>query len=358
MKQIGGFFTYEPLPEVENHFLESLCPPEGDLGYFMSGRCANYYALEDICLTDQKKVAYVPVYTCETVLAPFLKAGYQLKFYGVSRDMTPVFDEAALEEISVVNLCGYYGFCNYDRNFIRKCSERGIVIIEDATHSIFSADGVDPCCDYVVGSLRKWIGISAGGFALKLKGKFTLPVREPDTTHLALRARLMEGNRQRMSCDGGQTIQQLNDSFWEAEMMLRRIFDSYGSDDESVDIIRRYNFNRLKERRRANYRYLLEHMPDHPQITVVFPRLPEGTVPSHFTVYAANRDMVQNYLAEQGIKSTTYWPRGAMVDTKGFADADYIYNHVLSIPCDQRFGAEDMEYVCQQIGAMPTAHYT
>lgn len=55
MKQIGGFFTYEPLPEVENHFLESLCPPEGDLGYFMSGRCANYYALEDICLTDQKK---------------------------------------------------------------------------------------------------------------------------------------------------------------------------------------------------------------------------------------------------------------------------------------------------------------
>ena len=156
-----------------------------------------------------------------------------------------------------------------------------------------------------------------------------------------------------MSCDGGQTIQQLNDSFWEAEMMLRRIFDSYGSDDESVDIIRRYDFNRLKERRRANYRYLLEHMPDHPQITVVFPRLPEGTVPSHFTVYAANRDMVQNYLAEQGIKSTTYWPRGAMVDTKGFADADYIYNHVLSIPCDQRFGAEDMEYVCQQIGAMP-----
>lgn len=74
---------------------------------------------------------------------------------------------------------------------------------------------------------------------------------------------------------------------------------------------------------------------DHPQITVVFPRLPEGTVPSHFTVYAANRDMVQNYLAEQGIKSTTYWPRGAMVDTKGFADADYIYNHVLSIPCDR-----------------------
>ena len=124
----------------------------------------------------------------------------------------------------------------------------------------------------------------------------------------------------------------------EAQAMEHISGDWSGSPDvykrqESADIIRRYDFNRLKERRRANYRYLLEHMPDHPQITVVFPRLPEGTVPSHFTVYAANRDMVQNYLAEQGIKSTTYWPQGAMVDTKGFADADYIYNHVLSKMC-------------------------
>ena len=88
MKQIGGFFTYEPLPETENHYLENLCPPGGSLRFFMSGRCANYYALQDICLTDTKKAAYVPVYTCETVLAPFLKAGYELLFYDVSKDLT------------------------------------------------------------------------------------------------------------------------------------------------------------------------------------------------------------------------------------------------------------------------------
>ncbi len=93
MKQIGGFFTYEPLPETENHYLENLCPPGGSLRFFMSGRCANYYALQDICLSDTKKMAYVPVYTCETVLAPFLKAGYELLFYDVSRDLTPIFDE-------------------------------------------------------------------------------------------------------------------------------------------------------------------------------------------------------------------------------------------------------------------------
>lgn len=196
MKQIGGFFTYEPLPETENHYLENLCPPGGSLRFFMSGRCANYYALQDICLSDTKKVAYVPVYTCETVLAPFLKAGYELLFYDVSRDLTPIFDERVLDRISVVNLCGYYGFCSYDREFIRKCSERGIIIVEDTTHSIFSADGVDPHCDYVVGSMRKWIGVPAGGFAIKRKGGFSLPVLPPDETHLSMRSMSMRGKQQ------------------------------------------------------------------------------------------------------------------------------------------------------------------
>lgn len=356
MKQIGGFFPYESLPETENHFFENLCPPGGGLRFFMSGRCANYYALEDIRLTDTRRIAYVPVYTCETVLAPFLKAGYELLFYDVTKDLRPVFDETVLDRISVINLCGYYGFCRYDRDFIRKCSLRGVTILEDATHSIFSGDGMDPCCDYVVGSLRKWIGIPAGGFAIKRKGAFTLPVRQPDLTHLSLRSMSMRG-KQLLSRKDGQTdpedLEKLSDTFWDAELMLRRIFDSYDSDAESLEILRRYDFDRLKERRRINYSYLLEHMPEHPQITVIFPSLPRETVPSHFTVYARDRGKVRDYLAKRGIKTTSYWPQGPMVDTQGCKDAAYIYAHVLSFPCDQRYDTGDMEYICKQIGDMP-----
>ena len=104
--------------------------------------------------------------------------------------------DRVLDRISVVNLCGYYGFCSYDREFIRKCSERGIIIVEDTTHSIFSADGVDPHCDYVVGSMRKWIGVPAGGFAIKRKGSFSLPVLPPDETHLSMRSMSMRGKQQ------------------------------------------------------------------------------------------------------------------------------------------------------------------
>ena len=269
--------------------------------------------------------------------------------------MTPIFDERVLDRISVVNLCGYYGFCSYDREFIRKCSERGIIIVEDTTHSLFSSDGVDPHCDYVVGSMRKWIGVPAGGFAIKRKGSFSLPVLPPDETHLSMRSISMRGKQQLLQSGtpDPQAIQKFNDTFWDAEMMLRRIFDSYGSDRDSEYIIRHYDFEQLKQRRRANYQYLLDHMPEHPQLTVIFPVLKKGTVPSHFTVYAEDRDMVQSYLAGRGIKTTTYWPQGPMVDTEGHGDAAYIYSHVLSFTCDQRYETEDMEYICRQIEDMP-----
>ena len=81
MKKIGGSFPYIALSDKPNGHLEQLTPEAGELKYFMSGRCGIYYALLDHKLTTDKLVAYVPLYTCETVLAPFHKAGYELVFY-------------------------------------------------------------------------------------------------------------------------------------------------------------------------------------------------------------------------------------------------------------------------------------
>ena len=53
--------------------------------YAMSGRCALYACLKD--MDDKvKKVAYVPAYTCETVLGSYLKAGFSLRFYDIDPD--------------------------------------------------------------------------------------------------------------------------------------------------------------------------------------------------------------------------------------------------------------------------------
>jgi len=356
MENIGGYFSFEQLAETENHFFEELCPDSGDLAFLMSGRCAINYALEDIMLTDHKRVAYVPIYTCETVLAPFEKAGYQLLFYDVDRSMTPVFDKSVLDHISVLSLCGYYGFCTYDREFVGLCRECGVRIIEDTTHSILSWNGIDPCCDYIAGSLRKWIGIPSGGFAIKTQGHFTKRRLEPSFTHLAMRtAAMVEKEAWCHSSDpeAAQKLAAATTVFWDAEIMLRQIFDSYESDPESIHIMKHIDVNTIRQKRRKNYRYLLEHLIPSPDLTIVFPVLAEETVPSHFTFYARNRGAVQDYLAANGVSSTAYWPVPSAIQLTGHPDAAYIYDHVFSLPCDQRYGLKEMQYICHLLNQYP-----
>lgn len=349
MNKIGGFFSFEMLNEEENNFFENLYPIEGDIRYLMSGRCAIYYALEDLKLTDKKQVAYVPIYTCETVLDPFIKAGYQLIFYGIDRDMRPIFDYSLIDKISVISICGYYGFCNYDRNFVKICSDRGVKVIEDATHSIFSSDGINPYCDYVVGSLRKWIGVPSGGFAIKTTGKFSLSLIEPDETHLAMRSNSMTVKKNILKNPSKYNDQELIDAnsiFWDAELMLRKIFDSYRSDEQSVFIMKHFDVQSLIEKRRSNYQYLLDNIAHNARLEIIFPVLPKETVPSHFTIYAKDRNTIQKFLMENGVQTTAYWPKGPLINLDGHDDAAYIYDHVLSIPCDQRYDLKDMQYIC------------
>ena len=119
MKVIGGMFPLEKPGTGDNGYLASL---GGDAELFMSGRCALYACLEDIGGGSAGKTAYVPSYTCETVLAPYEKAGYRLRFYDIDpENMRPVFREGDLEGVSVMGLCGYYGFIRYDGSFPGVC---------------------------------------------------------------------------------------------------------------------------------------------------------------------------------------------------------------------------------------------
>ncbi len=336
MKKIGGLLPLEKTQEKENHFFDSLCTHD-DLKFMMSGRCAIYYAIEDIKTTDTKKVAYLPLYTCETVVAPYKKAGYTLMFYHLDRSMTPVFDESVLDKISVINLCGYYGFCKYDREFVKKCKEHGVCIIEDVTHSVLSANGVDPLADYVVGSLRKWMGVAAGGFAMKRNGTFAFAPLEPHPEHLRQRYEAIENNDSEL--------------FWSCEMKLRQIFDAYAGDEQSEYIMKHADYQEISKKRRENYQYLLDHMKKNDAIKIVFPQLDAESVPSHFTLFVSDRARFQEYIEKNGIKTSIFWPQGPYIDLTHQDDTRYIYEHVISLPCDQRFDVSDMQYVCDVLNA-------
>ncbi len=342
--RIGGMFTLEQQGRDETRFLQDI---GADIRAYMSGRCALYGCLEEIRATDTTCKAYVPAYTCETVLSSYEKAGYKLCFYDVHPEkLTPLFKEEDLADVSVLGLCGYFGFSSYDKAFVRNARELGITILQDTTHSIFSLDGHCPDADYYAGSVRKWMGIASGGIAIKKNDKFSLPMVPPDESHLKGRYLAMQYREQAVKTGDSYYDTRASEVFWETEMRLRQIFDAYRSDKLSETILTYFNPTALVAKRRENYQALLDNLLESEQCKAIFPSLDDATCPSHFCFYSYDREQAQRQLETMGIRSTVYWPQPPMlIHPEQMPHSAWIYDHIASVQIDQRYGKEDMEYL-------------
>ena len=190
--EIGGFFPYEPTLETETNYITRTCPDADDVVHLMSGRCSIYYCLQDIMLTDKKRVAYLPAYDCETVIGCFVKAGYEIHYYDFDNNLIPQFDESLIPKISFLLICGYYGYSTFDTEFVKKCKNSGVTIMQDTTHTAFSPIGACEDADYISVSLRKWMGVISGGLAIKRTGKFNVLPIPPNQTQLSMRDKALK----------------------------------------------------------------------------------------------------------------------------------------------------------------------
>lgn len=349
--RIGGMFTLEQEATGESFFLQTIGE---DVRHYMSGRCALYGCLKEIRASDPIRKAYVPAYTCETVLASYEKAGYDLVFYDVDRDrLTPLFKEEDLKGISVLALCGYFGFSSYDKAFVLHAKGQGITVLQDTTHTIFSRDGHSPDADYYAGSVRKWMGIASGGVAIKSKGKFTLPMLPAEEAHLTGRYRAMEHREKALEKDDTSYDKQASEVFWNTELRLRQMFDAFASDARSRAILTRYDPSPLFTKRRENYQSVLDNLKESKQCRAVFPVLDAFSCPSHFCFYSEDRPKAQKQLEQKGIRSTVYWPVPPMLtDPDTMVHASWIYDHIVSVQIDQRYDKRDMEFLAKALSSL------
>lgn len=343
--EIGGFFPFDDMPKQENGYLELTCKDAGDVQHLMSGRCAIYFCLQDSLLTDTKKTAYLPSYTCETVTGCFVKAGYSILYYDIDEHLVPVFDEGLIDEISFLLICGYYGFITFDLDFVKKCRRRSVTVMQDTTHTAFSPVGACPETDYIAVSLRKWMGVTSGGIAIKRSGKFQVSPISIHEKHLEIRNKAL-GKRRDYEATGDEILKKVSyDAFWEAEWMLREIYDMQEGDSESLQTILHYPLQDAIQKRRENYVYLLEHLPMIPSVRPIFPTLPDDTCPMFFAFLCEDREALMKHLDANQIPPKVYWPVPPFIQIKDYPGAKYIYEHVMSISCDQRFTLGDMKKV-------------
>lgn len=355
-KEIGSNFWLSPNDVAHKSEKTSSITPKifgvegSDWSWMSTGRSATALVIKTIEERNPtiNKTVFLPSFTCHTVFEPFLEAGYKIITYSIDKSLST--DGKKLLEITLENKAGivlvhrYFGFDTiYGLDeAVEQLRDNGIMTIEDCTQSLYSSFP-DAKTDFHVASIRKWCGVPDGGFAICSEGQLSEKPTSPDLKlgYAKVEASLMKYRW--LENNEGEKNDFLS-AYRSAEDILDRQDRSYTIHPISLSVQQDLNVKQLKDKRRQNFTTLLNRLKGIETVKPIFNSLPENVVPLYFPVYCEDRKEVQGLLARNSVFAPVVWPKTDNCPDI-CPDADDIYNHILSIPIDQRYDTDDMERI-------------
>lgn len=338
IKEIGSEFWASPQKRCDKHF-------------FLSGRTALEYIIRDIIAQGVVKSALLPSYCCHTMIEPFVRHGFSLRFYDVfySKEQGRLCAELpSYQENEVLFYMSYFGFSPIMGLDFKKLKERYQIVIDDRTHSWLRTAPFQAQADYSFTSFRKWCALSGVAEACKYKGRFSNEAGEKtNERYISMRDSAFGEKADYMSRGGDKTA--FLQRFGEAESLLEEDYEGYRPSCRAMDTLFSADWEAIRRRRRENARLLLDGLAGIKGIAVPFLQLDDGDVPLFVPVLVENgRDALRRYLVEHEVYCPVHWPK-SQLHTPLSERASRIYDEELSLLCDQRYGREEMEHIVSLI---------
>lgn len=393
MYEIGSEFNLERNAERSN-FIEDLTEVAETAGrhieFLRCGRDAIGFVADDIIAgfqddgigrADGGYKAFLPALACDSMVLPFEVRGYEIVYYKVGEDLK--IDEAdLLEKLDaagdnnnfrpVVLIMNYFGVSDISviANVI-KDKYQDSVIVEDVTHILMDEQsflGDSSVADYHVGSIRKWLGVPDGAFAIS-KREFLMGALTGETDFTALRREALLEKTEYLDNGDAELKAHFRSLLSDAEDSLSDGLDPYHISDDSADILSDIDVTMIRHRRSVNYSFLYKALSDLPLCGKAYRLLPEiakaedgGLLHTPFMLPIVldidfmrrsaiteegkniTRDDFERKLAQRGVYAPVLWPiledaRNACGKSAKFSD------NMLALWIDQRYDRFDMEQV-------------
>lgn len=297
------------------------------------------------------KVVLLPAYTCDTVYISFIQEGWSLKFYSITKDLR--INDCSLREM--VNTCNpsivvahpYFGyeFNSLEKevlSWVKQTSSATIVV--DNTQCAFTKTRY-PFADYTIASLRKWGPMPDGAY---MEGEYFASNKCENDTFVEIQKKAMELRNEYFNTgDGATKIKsiQLNKK---AEMLICSNIEEHLMSHFSQSLYADWDVESICQKRVSNYSYLQDYIQGIHGIQPVRNDMELSTAPLYFPIYCEDRAAVQKKLAEESIYCPIIWPVEndfVLIDD----DVKYIYDHILCLIVDQRYGESDMRRIVEML---------
>lgn len=347
LNEIGStFFDYSLSKDERNEHLwwED---KKYNLTFFKSGRNAIKALLQTL---KCPKKALLPIYTCETVVQPFIDEGWEIEFYLLNKNLS--MNTASVEKLykafnpSVFFCHKYFGFNTIgdDKKMIRYFRDKGTIIVEDITQCIFSNHYIE-FADYYVSSLRKFLAIPDGGIVFSKNRLFFSNINETDRKLSELAIEAFDLKKEYFAFPSVEKKEVFREKYQELNRLIADNSLIRNITPESKKIFSTCDIDEIKNKRVSNFLFLFQMIK---KFDFLYPIINiESTVdiPLYLPVYVKNsRKKMQDFLACHNIYCPVIWPKPSQINTND-ETTNYMYEHMLCFPIDQRYDIKDMERI-------------
>ena len=353
----------------------------GSVVHVQSGRVAIAAILEDIGIGQGFSIL-LPAYHCPAMVEPVVSKSVRPIWYRIRRDTSADEEdiEARIEPSTrALMVVHYFGFPNDLTRVRQLCDDKGILLIEDCSHTFFGEYAGRPVGshgDYAFASSWKFFPIRDGGclvssrrvlsrlstvspsVAFQVKsglnclevatqfhrfgplGWILKAVFSNKDLVLALlkRARARKGGNHRPLGLDASLAESLPRQVVRITVPSKWIFDHASR-------------SRIVVKRRANYLALLQSTRTLPGCKPLFPALPEHVVPYVFPLLVDEPEEVFPLLKRRGVPIVRFgeflWES---VNRETFRLAADYSRRVFQFPCHQEMTEEELRWIIREIG--------
>jgi perosamine synthetase len=345
------------------------------------GTGAIYQAIRLLELTGSDTVL-LPAYNCGHEVEPVLRAGAKVAFYRVDEhcaiDMDHLEQQCG-DSVKALLVTHYFGFAQPLDVIVSLCRERGITLIEDCAHALFSTGPAGPLGtegDYAVFSFRKSLPLADGGGLVSLRaGPRPVLVSPPALSfwprHLHLRAKARLYNRAGTATWGRRLRYALTWPAWVIAQYLATLANKGGRiqhdpDDEDLDFpdaalrwamsgssrrsLELTSPTSVIARRRRHYEQLTALPIWDRTLQPLYRDLPDGVCPLCLPLRCRDANQLVEYLTQRGLPSVCWWadPHPA-VPWQDFPTALQLKREIVVVPVHQELQPPSLDAYCEAL---------
>lgn len=317
----------------------------------------------------------VPDYHSGNETSAMRAAGVPMRFYPIRPDLQ--LDREAVERLCtpetialyIIHFVGWPQPMEWVTDF---CRQRGLLLIEDCALSFLSEYRGQPLGsfgDFAVHCLYKTLPLPNGAVLTQnrrpIRTLEAVPSARPKTISMVGRSAelILESFRSALPVPGAMlaSLKAAIGRTLTAAQVERERVGNIGFDLNKVDtgmsrcchwLLRRFNYEMIRERRRSNFLQLAERLKG--RVSTLPIVLDEGVCPLFFPILVENKPAVAEDLRRRGIGVVEFWNQGdpAACGYESNCDegaAPFLRRHVLELPIHQNVAESQLDYMASEV---------